>query len=103
MKEGRPEDGLVGRALPRATNLAFMLVRYRFSMALCAAFLRFMTAFRSESVVAVGDLDVVVVDDDDAMENLRAGAGLRRSRLIGLADDTRRRSLEGSRVVFVCS
>jgi hypothetical protein len=49
-------------ALPRAKNLAFMFVRYRFSMALCAAFFRFMTAAASVSCARIERADLVFDD-----------------------------------------
>jgi hypothetical protein len=73
--------------------LAFMLVRYRFSMALWAAFLRFITALMSESVAVVEDLDVVV---DEALEGFR-DVGIMCASLMGV-DDTGLRSELGERL-----
>lgn len=46
-------------ALPRARNLAFMFVRYRFSIALWAAFLRFIIAAASGSFECVERVDLL--------------------------------------------
>lgn len=67
-----PERGM---ALPRAKNLAFMFVRYRFSMALCAAFLRFMTAAASVSCESTERADLVFDDVLEEADDLGEASG----------------------------
>lgn len=62
-------------ALPRAKNLAFMFVRYRFSMALCAAFFRFMTAAASVSCESTERADLVFDDVLEEADDLGEASG----------------------------
>jgi hypothetical protein len=63
-------------ALPKAKNLAFMFVRYRFSMALCAAFLRFMTAAASVSCASIERADLVLdVLEEETDDDLGEASG----------------------------
>jgi hypothetical protein len=92
-----PLNGPPGRgiAFPRARNLAFMFVRYLFSMALWAAFLRFITAAASGPLVAAERADLLFLDDavvnfgeasgEEEEDEKEASEALRAFSLVGLA------------------
>lgn len=64
-----------GIAFPSARNLAFMFVRYRFSMALWAAFFRFMTAAASVSCACTPDREDLVFDILEEIVDLGEASG----------------------------